>query len=368
MKNETNAIRQKGGSEEIRALIVDDEAATRAIIRRFGEWERLGIRIADEAEDGEEALRKIAEEEAGIRLVITDMNMPGLDGVGLMKTLNERYPKIKVIVVSGYDDFAYLKQAIRYQANDYLLKPVDPEELNRTLEKCRADLLEMDAREQENFAPDDETRQLLRGIEPLLTAYYSELRAAELRRALEDLTAERSAREDAAAANRRIARELNELLRELRLAHGQGEPVNDDAALSASGEGGAPELEGLADLYAESLEELIRRRKFRDRLDLNEVRAYAAEHFAEPLSLDSLARCFFVSKEYLSRAFRQEFGQTLTDYIQQVRMEKARQWILDGVPIRRASEMCGYEDLGYFYRVFKKQYGIAPGELTRGSI
>lgn len=367
MKNETNRISQKDGSEEIRALIVDDEAATRAIIRRFGEWERLGIRIADEAEDGEEALRKIADEEAGIRLVITDMNMPGLDGAGLMKTLNERYPKIKVVVVSGYDDFAYLKQAIRYQANDYLLKPVDPEELNRTLEKCRADLLERDAREQEAFAPDDETRQLLRGIEPRLTAYYGELRAAELRRALEDLTAERSVRADAAAANRRIARELNELLRELRLAHGQAEPLRD-AAVSSSGDAGAPELEGIADLYAESLEELIRRRKFRDRLDLNEVRAYAAEHFAEPLSLDSLARCFFVSKEYLSRAFRQEFGQTLTDYVQQVRMDKARQWILEGVPIRRASEMCGYEDLGYFYRVFKKQYGIAPGELTRGSI
>ncbi|OWR26669.1 DNA-binding response regulator [Saccharibacillus sp. O23] len=364
MKNETNGNRSKGG-EEIRALIVDDEAATRAIIRRFGEWERLGIRAVAEAEDGEGALRKIADEEAGIRLVITDMNMPGLDGVGLMKTLNERYPKIKVIVVSGYDDFAYLKQAIRYRANDYLLKPVDPEELNRTLEKCRTDLLEMDALEQEAFAPDDETRQLLRGLEPLLVAYYGELRAPELRRALEDLAAERSAREDAAASNRRIARELHELLRELRAAHGQEEPI---AADSFSGDAGVPELEGLADLYAESLDELIRRRKFRDRLDLNEVRAYVAEHFADPLSLDSLARCFFVSKEYLSRAFRQEFGQTLTDYVQQVRMDKARQWILDGVPIRRASEMCGYEDLGYFYRVFKKQYGIAPGELTRGSI
>lgn len=68
----------------IPAMIVDDEAATRAIIRRFGEWDRLGIRIVAEAEDGGAALEYM--ESTPIRLVITDMNMPGMDGVGLMKT------------------------------------------------------------------------------------------------------------------------------------------------------------------------------------------------------------------------------------------------------------------------------------------
>ncbi|MEJ8305072.1 response regulator transcription factor [Saccharibacillus sacchari] len=350
----------------IPAMIVDDEAATRAIIRRFGEWDRLGIRIVAEAEDGGEALKRM--ESSTIRLVITDMNMPGVDGVGLMKTLNERYPQVKVVVVSGYDDFAYLKQAIRYRANDYLLKPVDPVELNRTLEKCRADLIELEKQELAATALDDKTRRRLREADPLIRAHYGELRLDDLRRVLEELVREHMEQLQSGsvdcASERRLARELTQRLRELRQSYGQEEDLVRDGQRSDS----EPTLPEIPLVYTESLEQLIRRRKFRDRLDLNEVRAYVAEHFAESLSLDGLARSFFVSKEYLSRTFRQEFGQTLTDYIQQVRMEKAKAWILEGVPIRRASEMCGYEDLGYFYRVFKKQYGIAPGELSRGSI
>jgi len=350
----------------ITAMIVDDEAATRAIIRRFGEWDRLGIRIVAEAEDGGSALKQM--ESSSIRLVITDMNMPGIDGVGLMKTLNERYPQVKVVVVSGYDDFAYLKQAIRYRANDYLLKPVDPSELNRTLEKCRIDLIELEKQELAAMALDDETRRRLREVDPLIRAHYGELRVEDLYRVVEELVREHMEKSQSGAADcaseRRLARELMQRLHELRQSFSQEEEPTWEERHSD----GEPTLSEIPRAYKESLEQLIRRRKFRDRLDLNEVRAYAAEHFAEPLSLDGLARCFFVSKEYLSRTFRQEFGQTLTDYIQQVRVEKARAWILEGVPIRRASEMCGYEDVGYFYRVFKKQYGIAPGELTKGSI
>ncbi|WP_037284790.1 response regulator [Saccharibacillus sacchari] len=355
-----------GEQRVIPAMIVDDEAATRAIIRRFGEWDRLGIRIAAEAEDGGEALKRMESE--AIRLVITDMNMPGVDGVGLMKTLNERYPQVKVVVVSGYDDFAYLKQAIRYRANDYLLKPVDPAELNRTLEKCRDDLIELEQQQLAATALDDDTRRRLREVEPLIRAHYGELRMEDLHRVLEELVRGHMEKLQSGAADcaseRRLSRELMQRLHELRQSFGQEEePIREGRHSD-----GEPTLPEIPLVYQESLEQLIRRRKFRDRLDLNEVRAYVAEHFAEALSLDGLARCFFVSKEYLSRTFRQEFGQTLTDYIQQVRMEKARAWILEGVPIRRASEMCGYEDVGYFYRVFKKQYGIAPGELTKGSI
>lgn len=68
------------------------------------------------------------------------MHMPGADGVELLQALNNHCSDVKIIVVSGYDDFAYAKHAIRYKAVDYLLKPVNPAELNAVLLKCKNDL------------------------------------------------------------------------------------------------------------------------------------------------------------------------------------------------------------------------------------
>lgn len=119
----------------INVLIVDDESWTRDIIRAFGEWQELGMHIIGEAEDGKEALRLT--EELQPQIVITDMRMPGLDGVQLLQQLNERHSQILTIVISGYDDFEYAKHALRNKAIDYLLKPVDPKELNAALLNCK---------------------------------------------------------------------------------------------------------------------------------------------------------------------------------------------------------------------------------------
>lgn len=121
--------------EHYRVLLVDDEPWNRDILRSLGEWETLGMTVAGEAEDGEEAIRLIEQHQPHI--IITDMRMPGIDGVELLQTLSGQFPHIKVVVVSGYDDFNYAKHAIRHRATDYLLKPVNPDELNAVLAKCK---------------------------------------------------------------------------------------------------------------------------------------------------------------------------------------------------------------------------------------
>src|SRR5690349_8199949 len=115
-------------------LLIDDEPWSREVVKALGLWERLGFRLSDEAEDGNTGLALIGKLRPDV--VITDMRMPGLDGVGLLKAINESYPEVKIIVISGYDDFVYLRQAVASRATDYLLKPIDPEELNAALAKC----------------------------------------------------------------------------------------------------------------------------------------------------------------------------------------------------------------------------------------
>jgi two-component system, response regulator YesN len=118
----------------MKALIVDDEKHVREGLLLLAEWEKYGIDTILEAEDGEEAIKLINEYHPEI--IFTDMRMPKRDGINLLKWINSSNLNSKTIVVSGYDDFEYLRNAIYYKSFDYLLKPIDPEILNETLERA----------------------------------------------------------------------------------------------------------------------------------------------------------------------------------------------------------------------------------------
>lgn len=121
-----------------RLLIAEDELWLRKRLVSTIDWEKHGVSSVQEAEDGEEALRLALDEEPDI--LITDIRMPELSGIDLMKALNESSVYPKTIVVSGYDDFEYAQEALRMGAVNYLLKPVEEEELLKTVEKCVREL------------------------------------------------------------------------------------------------------------------------------------------------------------------------------------------------------------------------------------
>jgi two-component system response regulator YesN len=113
-------------------LIVDDEPRIRIGMQTIINWENFGFVIVGEASNGVEALEQIALLEPN--LVITDIKMPQADGLELARVLNNLHPDIQLLILSGYNDFSYAKEALRYGVTDYLLKPIDPLELGQTLE------------------------------------------------------------------------------------------------------------------------------------------------------------------------------------------------------------------------------------------
>lgn len=121
-----------------RVLIVDDEQEIRQGLKLKVDWENLGLRIAGEASNGVEALERLANE--AIDIVITDMNMPIMNGMSFLDTCHEQYPSLRFIVITGYEDFQYAKAAIRNQARDYLLKPVARSELTTALTNVKQEL------------------------------------------------------------------------------------------------------------------------------------------------------------------------------------------------------------------------------------
>lgn len=108
-------------------LIVEDEHMIRKGLKQTLPWEEYDVRVVADACDGVEAKQTLHEHHVDI--ILTDIRMPNMDGLSLASYVAEHAPHIKVIMISGYDDFAYAQQALKIGVQDYLLKPVDIEEL-----------------------------------------------------------------------------------------------------------------------------------------------------------------------------------------------------------------------------------------------
>lgn len=358
-------------------LIIDDEPWSREVVKALGEWESLQLKIIGEAEDGTEGLKLIGELKPDI--VITDMRMPGIEGVELLKAMNEQFPGLKIIVMSGYDDFIYLKQAIRSRAVEYLLKPIDPVEMNASLAQCVRELEQ--AHEKVNalwrmppvFA-DTAVLDKYLSYRQLVYGHLLELNKQAVLQTFENMERFLENRPGEIKNGNILARighdfilMLEEFIsgNEIVLDHIWNEK-NREWAVTAGWNSISEVVEDICRLYGRAMDAMEVLRKNRNRLDLTEVQTYIDRHFQDSISLETVSQHFFVSKEHLSRVFKTVTGENLSDYIIRKRMEKARELIVEQrLAIKHVAQMMGYDDLAYFYRVFKKHFGLTPGGLRR---
>ena len=107
-------------------LVDDEEDVAQAIMRKLN-WEEMGFDTPRYAHNGLEALEFA--EELRPDIVMSDIKMPYMDGMELARNLKRLYPNIRIIFFSGFDEFEYAKEAIRLEAEEYILKPIDADEL-----------------------------------------------------------------------------------------------------------------------------------------------------------------------------------------------------------------------------------------------
>ncbi len=130
-----------------RIIIVDDEPKLVQLVRQLGHWEELHIEIVDECHNGEEAFASIVEKTPDF--VLSDIKMPGCDGIELIQRVRDANLDPLFVLLSGYRHFEYARSAIQLNVMDYLLKPIDEEQLNETLKKvcARVDLQRLQKKE-----------------------------------------------------------------------------------------------------------------------------------------------------------------------------------------------------------------------------
>lgn len=125
-------------NEPYKILLVDDEAEVRTSIIRKIDWSAVGFQVVGDAENGVDALEKIEQLEPDV--VLTDIRMPYMDGLEMAERLREIHPSIKVVLFSGFDDFEYAQKAIKLNIIEYILKPVNAEEMMEILLRIKGAL------------------------------------------------------------------------------------------------------------------------------------------------------------------------------------------------------------------------------------
>ena len=128
-------------------LLVDDEELIRQGIFESVEWDKLNMTVVGQAEDGEEALELYLQHKP--QLILTDIKMPFMDGLELVERVKSQDPDTYIVIISGYDEFQYAQKAIKLGASDFILKPIDLEELEKLLHRISLEFFEKKKRELE---------------------------------------------------------------------------------------------------------------------------------------------------------------------------------------------------------------------------
>lgn len=156
--------------KKLRVLLVDDEIMIREGFKRLFDWEAHDCQVVGEAADGMEALAKIDSLDPDI--AIMDINIPIINGLKVIQLARIKHPDTAFVIVSGYDDFSYCREALRLQITDYILKPVNYEEFGTCIDNLKIALF----RRQSSKTEDLQEERTITG----LTRYMQEHLAEEV--------------------------------------------------------------------------------------------------------------------------------------------------------------------------------------------
>ncbi|MGN0658400.1 MAG: helix-turn-helix domain-containing protein [Emergencia sp.] len=156
--------------KKLRVLLVDDEIMIREGFKRLFDWEAHGCEVAGEAADGMEALAQIDLLHPDI--VIMDINIPIMSGLKVIQLSRIKHPETAFIIVSGYDDFNFCREALRLQITDYILKPVNYEEFGTCIDNLKISMFQRHADAEAESGEQEE--RVITGITRYLQEHLSE--------------------------------------------------------------------------------------------------------------------------------------------------------------------------------------------------
>jgi two-component system response regulator YesN len=367
-------------------LIAEDEKYLREKVTKNVDWEGRGYKVFV-ASDGEEALEIIRTHP--IHILVTDIRMPGMDGLELTSEAKAINEELKVIVISGHAEFELAQASIRLGVEDYLLKPFRTERLLEVVEKTRQKL-EAEQTRRENAERQEELAK--RSLEERFVSVFSWLanphsflnqpqvpvghrlgellKSGTLQELAEEIRQLKDSMDEAQDDPDRLLIILNDVvvstlstMRSLGLEVEQGISLMSKH-LPASQPTQFSDLKKWVEDFLLDINELIESGQAGSMEQLiNGVKAYVEEHYREGVTLNTMAERVNMSPSQLSKLFREYSGEHFSDYVTSLKVQKAKELLKrTDQRIYEVADYLGFSDAYYFSSWFKRTVGCSPTE------
>lgn len=340
----------------MKTLIVDDDVFVRQCLMQMLPWQTLDVSQVIEASNGAEALEIALKERP--ELVITDIKMPRMNGVELARRLKESLIDVCVILVSEYNDFAFMKEALRCGVDDYILKPLVPEKLEEIGEKIRLTIAEMEKRKyflKLRADPDSIRRVISEALESRDGQMLSD--------SLQHMMEQKIHRNDIRSFGMLCLMTLFEGARTMVTAGNSVEELQTEMVQKFEKVRSAEEAQAVV---MDTFERCLHLCSEESELPSHAMRMkeYIDNNYMDPdMSVAMVSEYMHLSPIYTGVLFKKELGQTVVSYIHQVRIEEAKRMLLeDKFSIREISQKVGYVVPDYFTRLFSKTTGMTPSK------
>jgi two-component system response regulator YesN len=340
-------------------IIIDDEKWSREVVKQLIKYDKYHIEMVAEAANGYEGLEAIHLHHPDI--VITDMKMPGLNGVELLKRISLEFPEIKTIVMSGFEDVQYLRQAIKSRSIEYLLKPIKEEDINNAVNYCI-----------------EEIKRTKRTKLSSTRIFHDESIQRDYNKFLKDLNLtiikhQTKEAEFALLALKSFKKELNDpltldLVKDSILNQLQQYLLTQNFDFNYEIEGFRCDsldslIQQLIPIYHDVLSKIASLNSVKYSGDVQSILDFINQHYMYQIGLNDIAEMFYLSNEHVSRLFKKHTGEGITQYILRKKMESAADLILTtDYSMKNIGELMGFENIPYFYKMFKKTYDCSPGD------
>lgn len=352
-------------------VIVEDEDNIRHSLATLIPWESMGFELAGAFSDGADALNYIKDNPC--HAVLTDILMSRMSGLEMTAQLHQLRPEIKVVILSGHGEFAYAQQAIRYKVEHYLLKPVDEDELMEVFAGIREQLaIEQETEALHSYSmenapqtPDlDNLCQSVVGDYKLLVLELDLGCTEALQHILGGVLYQlEGIPEESARAV------LQNLYSAVTLAYKKRKiDVTDITRGKFSSEHlhNAVSAEQVREDFCALCDALHRRRSVGEHTVVAQIVQFLNENIDKDIPHDAIAARYRIHPGYLSRLFKQDMGETLSEYLLRIKIEKAAALLKEGqYKVGEIAGMVGFSAASYFSIAFKKHTGCSPREYSQ---
>lgn len=338
----------------IKVFLVEDEKIIRKSIKNNVKWEENGFEFAGEAPDGEMALPMI--EKLHPDIVITDIKMPFMDGLELSDILKKKMPKIQIIILSGYGEFDYAKEAIKIGVTDYLTKPVTGEQLLEALNKVKQKLDKKKRQEEDikKLQKNIKTQMKNMRYQFFGNLIRGKISVSKLMEQGNELGIDLMAPAYNFMLFKIFSKNENdtEAVYDLR--------TKEDAIVEEV----SSQFENMI-VFHRVTEGYILMIKAQNKEETIQVaKEFIVKNYQEEtLSLSDVADQVGLSSSHFSTTFKQETGKSFVEFLTSVRMDKAKEMLcFTDMKASQISYEVGYKDPHYFSYLFKKTQGCTPSE------